>query len=101
MLPAYDGAHERQTHRRRLQSPVSLARPFRPALRGRAARLGALARIARPLAHVGAPRGDRGARYDRPRGGRMRVGLWKIAHARSGDKADRADIGLFAYDAPT
>ena len=31
----------------------------------------------------------------------MRVGLWKIAHARSGDKADRADIGLFAYDAPT
>ena len=31
----------------------------------------------------------------------MRVGLWKIAHARSGDKADRADIGLFAWDAPT
>ncbi len=31
----------------------------------------------------------------------MKVGLWKIAHARSGDKADRADIGLFAYDAPT
>jgi hypothetical protein len=31
----------------------------------------------------------------------MRVPLWKIAHARSGDKADRADIGLFAYDAPT
>ena len=30
----------------------------------------------------------------------MRVGLWKIAHARSGDKADRADIGLFAWDAP-
>lgn len=30
----------------------------------------------------------------------MRVPLWKIAHARSGDKADRADIGLFAYDAP-
>jgi hypothetical protein len=30
----------------------------------------------------------------------MRVQLWKIAHARSGDKADRADIGLFAYDAP-
>ncbi len=29
----------------------------------------------------------------------MRVALWKIAHARSGDKADRADIGLFAYDA--
>ncbi len=28
----------------------------------------------------------------------MRVPLWKIAHARSGDKADRADIGLFAYD---
>ena len=27
--------------------------------------------------------------------------LWKIAHARSGDKADRADIGLFAYDAET
>ena len=23
----------------------------------------------------------------------MKVGLWKIAHARSGDKADRADIG--------
>ena len=31
----------------------------------------------------------------------MKVGLWRIAHARSGDKADRADIGLFAYDAPT
>jgi hypothetical protein len=31
----------------------------------------------------------------------MRVSLWKIAHARSGDKADRADIGLFAYDAAT
>jgi len=30
----------------------------------------------------------------------MRVPLWKIAHARSGDKADRADVGLFAYDAP-
>jgi hypothetical protein len=31
----------------------------------------------------------------------MRVPLWKVAHARSGDKADRADVGLFAYDAPT
>ena len=31
----------------------------------------------------------------------MKVPLWKIAHARSGDKADRADIGLFAWDAPT
>ena len=31
----------------------------------------------------------------------MLVPLWKIAHARSGDKADRADIGLFAYDAET
>lgn len=31
----------------------------------------------------------------------MRVPLWKIAHARSGDKADRADIGLFAFDEPT
>lgn len=31
----------------------------------------------------------------------MRVALWQIAHARSGDKADRADIGLFAWDAPT
>jgi hypothetical protein len=31
----------------------------------------------------------------------MRVPLWKIAHARSGDKADRADIGLFAFDAAT
>ncbi|MDA8109223.1 MAG: hypothetical protein M0015_11410 [Betaproteobacteria bacterium] len=31
----------------------------------------------------------------------MRVPLWRIAHARSGDKADRADIGLFAYDAAT
>jgi hypothetical protein len=31
----------------------------------------------------------------------MRVPLWRIAHARSGDKADRADIGLFAYDAET
>lgn len=31
----------------------------------------------------------------------MRTALWRIAHARSGDKADRSDIGLFAYDAPT
>ena len=31
----------------------------------------------------------------------MRVQLWRIAHARSGDKADRADIGLFAFDAET
>ena len=40
---------------------------------------------------------------DRDRRGEslMRVPLWKIAHARSGDKADRADIGLFAWDAPT
>ena len=31
----------------------------------------------------------------------MKVQLWRIAHARSGDKADRADIGLFAFDAQT
>ena len=31
----------------------------------------------------------------------MKVALWRIAHARSGDKADRADIGLFAFDAQT
>jgi hypothetical protein len=31
----------------------------------------------------------------------MKVALWKIAHARSGDKADRADIGLFAFDPET
>ena len=31
----------------------------------------------------------------------MKVQLWRIAHARSGDKGDKADIGLFAYDAPT
>jgi hypothetical protein len=31
----------------------------------------------------------------------MKVQLWRIAHARSGDKADRADIGLFAFDAPS
>ena len=31
----------------------------------------------------------------------MKVALWKVAHARSGDKADRADIGLFAFDAET
>lgn len=31
----------------------------------------------------------------------MKVLLARIAHARSGDKADRADIGLFAYDAPS
>ena len=29
----------------------------------------------------------------------MKIRLADIAHARSGDKADRADIGLFAYDA--
>ena len=31
----------------------------------------------------------------------MKVRLARIAHARSGDKGDRADIGLFAFDAPT
>ena len=31
----------------------------------------------------------------------MKVQLWRIAHARSGDKADRADIGLFAFDSET
>jgi hypothetical protein len=31
----------------------------------------------------------------------VRIRLARIAHARSGDKGDRADIGLFAYDAPT
>lgn len=31
----------------------------------------------------------------------MKVQLWRLAHARSGDKGDKADIGLFAYDAPT
>src|SRR6478672_11044610 len=101
MFPAHDRAHQGQAHRRRLQPPVSLARPLRTTLCGRLARLGALARVARAVADAGAPRGDRTARRDRCRGGRMKVGLWKIAHARSGDKADRADIGLFAYDAPT
>ncbi len=71
--------------------------PYAGGLRGSRA----LARVARPVADAGAPRCDRAARRDRRRGGRMKVGLWKIAHARSGDKADRADIGLFAYDAPT
>lgn len=31
----------------------------------------------------------------------MKLPLSRIAHARSGDKADRADIGLFARDAET
>lgn len=31
----------------------------------------------------------------------MKVQLVKIAHARSGDKGDKVDIGLFAYDAAT
>lgn len=31
----------------------------------------------------------------------MRVQLVRIAHARGGDKGDKADLGLFAYDAPT
>ena len=31
----------------------------------------------------------------------MKLRLARIAHARSGDKADRADIGLLAYDAPS
>src|SRR3954451_10794023 len=101
MLPAHDGAHERQAHCRRLQPPVSLARLVRSGLPGRPARLGALARGGSAVADAGAPRGVRATRRDRCRGGRMKIGLWKIAHARSGDKADRADIGLFAYDAPT
>ena len=29
----------------------------------------------------------------------MRCQLARIAHARSGDKGDKVDIGLFAYDA--
>ena len=29
------------------------------------------------------------------------VPLWKICHSRSGDKGDKVDIGLFAYDAET
>ena len=29
----------------------------------------------------------------------MNVRLAQLAHARSGDKADRADVGLFAWDA--
>src|SRR5687767_11879134 len=101
MFPADDGAHEGPPHRRRLQPAVSLARPVRPALCGRPAHRRTRAGTARPVADAGAPRGDRAARRHRCRGGRMKVGLWKIAHARSGDKADRADIGLFAYDAPT
>ena len=71
--------------------------PYAGGLRG----VGALARTARHLADAGAARRDRAACRDRPGDGRMKVGLWKIAHARSGDKADRSDIGLFAYDAPT
>src|SRR4051812_34406216 len=101
MLPAHDHPHAGPTHCGGFQPPVSLARPLRPALCGRLARLGALARIARPVANAGAARSDRTEGRDRCRDGRMKVGLWKIAHARSGDKADRADIGLFAYDAPT
>jgi hypothetical protein len=31
----------------------------------------------------------------------VKVRLVRLAHARSGDKGDRADIGLFAWDAPT
>jgi hypothetical protein len=31
----------------------------------------------------------------------VKVRLARLAHARSGDKGDRADIGLFAYDEPT
>lgn len=31
----------------------------------------------------------------------MRVQLVRIAHARGGDKGDKADLGLFAYDART
>ena len=31
----------------------------------------------------------------------IKVQLVRIAHARSGDKGDKVDIGLFAYDAET
>jgi hypothetical protein len=31
----------------------------------------------------------------------MRVQLVRIAHARGGDKGDKADLGLFAYDSRT
>lgn len=31
----------------------------------------------------------------------MRVQLVRIAHARGGDKGDKADLGLFAYDEKT
>ncbi len=30
----------------------------------------------------------------------MRVQLVRLSHARGGDKGDKADLGLFAYDAP-
>src|SRR5215216_6434950 len=99
MLPAHDHPDAGSPHRRGFQPPVSLARPLGPTLRRRLARLGALARIARPVADAGTARPDRATRRRRCRDRGMKVGLWKIAHARSGDKADRADIGLFAYDA--
>ncbi len=31
----------------------------------------------------------------------MKLSLVRIAHARGGDKGDKADLGLFAYDAAT
>src|SRR5262245_47444904 len=101
MLPAHDDPHQGSPDRGRLQPPVSVARSLRPALRGWLSRRRAIARAARHLADAGAARRHRAARRDRRGDDRMKVGLWKIAHARSGDKAERADIGLFAYDAPT
>ena len=59
MLPAHDGAHQGQAHRRRVRPAVSVARAFRAALcgrlQGRAGRQG----IARTLADAGAPRACR------------------------------------------
>src|SRR5690606_10645184 len=61
-------------------------------------------RTAGHLAHAGRACSDRGAAGGRMSGRRrmslVKVPLVRLAHARSGDKADWVDFGLFAWNRP-
>ncbi len=96
------GAAPRRRARRRSQDGRAIhardraARAQRPAqchgLRGRPAEGGGRRRLL-----AGAREQER--RHDERHGGRMRVRLLDIAHARSGDKGDTANVGLIALRA--
>src|SRR5512145_2409698 len=94
-------AHAGQAPCRRPGPALPVARPVRAALYERLPRHHAGQPAAGGVARLGRTRAGRAPRRDLRAGGRMKLPLSRIAHARSGDKADRADIGLFAYDAPS